>query len=83
MFAKYAKQSTEVMCNDMSNQGMYDATMRYIEHRSGTGSWDFRTLYMAYPRQAEILHGILIAEGIVDADVVIQRHYVPRRIWNW
>ena len=64
----------------MSNQSMYDATMRYIEHRSGTGFWDFRTLYMTYPRQAEILHGILIAECIVDADVEIQRHYVPRRI---
>ena len=64
----------------MSNQSMYDATMRYIEHRSGTGFWDFRTLYMTYPWLADVLHEILIAEGIVDADVVIQKHYVPRRI---
>jgi hypothetical protein len=44
---------------------IYAKIMRHLER--STGFWDFRTLYMTYPRQAEILHGILIAEGIVSA----------------
>jgi hypothetical protein len=65
------------------NRRIYDKKMRALERRTGTGFWDFRTLRMTYPRLADVLHGILIAEGIVDADVVIQKHYVPRRICNW
>jgi hypothetical protein len=60
----------------------YAKIMRHLERRTGAGLWDFRTLYMTHPRLADALHEILIAEGIVDADVVIQKHYVPRRIWN-
>ena len=67
----------------MDNRRIYDEKMSALERRTGSSKqWDFRTLYMTYPRLADVLHGILIAEGIVDADVVIQKHYVPRRIWN-
>ena len=67
----------------MENRRVYDEKMRALERRTGSSKqWDFRTLRMTYPRLADVLHGILIAEGIVDADVVIQKHYVPRRIWN-
>ena len=63
------------------NKRIYAKIMRYLERRtSSSKQWDFRTLRMTYPRLADMLHGILIAEDIVDADVEIQRHYVPRRI---
>jgi hypothetical protein len=65
------------------NRRIYDEKMSALERSTGSKQWDFRTLYMTYPWLADVLHGILIAEGIVDADVVIQKHYVPRRICNW
>ena len=65
----------------MNNKSIYNEIMRGLERSTGSSKqWDFRTLRMTYPRQADILHWILIAEGIVDAGVVIQKHYVPRRI---
>jgi hypothetical protein len=65
----------------MDNRRIYDEKMSDLERRTGSSKqWDFRTLYMTHPRLADALHGILIAEGIVDAGVVIQKHYVPRRI---
>ena len=67
----------------MDNRRIYDEKMSDLERRTGSSKqWDFRTLYMTYPWLADVLHEILIVEGIVDADVMIQKHYVPRRIWN-
>jgi hypothetical protein len=67
-----------------NNERIYDEKMSALERRTGSSKqWDFRTLHMTYPHLADVLHKILIAEGIVDADVEIQRHYVPRRICNW
>jgi hypothetical protein len=65
----------------MDNKRIYAKIMRYLERRVGSSKqWDFRTLRLSHPQLADVLHGILIAEGIVSADVEIQRHYVPRKI---
>ena len=64
------------------NKRIYAKIMRYLERITGTGFWDFRTLNMTHPQLANALDEILIVEGM-NGDVVIQRHYVPRRIWNW
>ena len=69
------------------NKRIYAKIMRYLERITGTGFWDFRTLHMTHPQLAIALHKILIAEGMhflakCSADEGIQRHYVPRRIWN-
>ena len=64
------------------NKRIYAKIMRYLERITGTGFWDFRTLHMTHPQLANALHEILIVEGM-SADVEIQRHDMPRRIWNW
>ena len=66
-----------------NNRLLYDEKMCALERSiASSRQWDFRTLHMTYPDLADVLHEILISEGIVSADVEIQRHYVPRRIWN-
>ena len=65
----------------MNNKRIYAKKMKGLERSTGSSKqWDFRTLRMTYPQLADVLHEILIAEGIVSVAVEIQNHYVPHRI---
>jgi hypothetical protein len=69
----------------MNDARLYAKIMSHMERRTGTTSWDFRTLRQSSPHLSAELERIVVdCEGVpASCKADLGKHYVPYRVWDY